>query len=139
MSLLGFIRKEPAVITGLLSAGLGVGASLGLHLSAHQVTEVTGTVTALTGFIVRGKVTPAAPLDTRLASIERLLAGLAKETPAGVNLANTLAATFDPKIAPEVAKVGAEAASAAAEAEAEFQRQLAVVTAPPVVEPPTTS
>ncbi len=52
------IRREPALVTALVSALIALGVSFGLNLSTDQVGTIMAVVAALLGFFVRSQVTP---------------------------------------------------------------------------------
>ncbi len=59
-SILAFIRREPAVVTTVGAAILGLAVSFGLPLSFDQKTAIDAFLTVIAGVIVRSQVTPVA-------------------------------------------------------------------------------
>ena len=52
------IRREPALVTGLVSAVVALGTSFGLHLTDEQVGAITAVTVAVMAFVTRSQVTP---------------------------------------------------------------------------------
>ena len=57
------IRREPALVTGLLSALIALGTAFGLDLSAEQVGAITAVTVAVLAFVTRSQVTPVVKSD----------------------------------------------------------------------------
>jgi hypothetical protein len=53
-------RTEPALVLGLLQAGIALAVSFGLHLSPAQVGAITAVTAALLSVVTRSQVTPVA-------------------------------------------------------------------------------
>lgn len=58
-ALIDRIRREPALVTGAVSALIALGVAFGLELSGEQTGAIMAVVTAALGFVTRAKVTPA--------------------------------------------------------------------------------
>lgn len=56
--MLNLIRKEPALVTGLVSAAIALGVSFGLSLSSEQTGGILAFVVAVLAFVTRSQVTP---------------------------------------------------------------------------------
>lgn len=57
-ALLDRLKREPAILTTIATDALGVGADLGLHLSAAQQRGVYGVCSFVTALVIRAAVTP---------------------------------------------------------------------------------
>lgn len=88
-SIANFVRREPACITAVAGAGISVGAAFGLHLSAHQSQEVVGGAAALTGLLIRAKVTPNVSVESRLKAVEAAVAKFLAPTSVPVGSTST--------------------------------------------------
>lgn len=61
------IKREPALITGLVGALIAAGVAFGLDLSGDQTSAIMGVTVAVLAFVTRQQVTPAdKPHDDRL-------------------------------------------------------------------------
>lgn len=60
------IRREPALVTGLLSALIALATAFGLHLSAEQVGAITALAVAVLAFVTRSQVTPYSDVVARV-------------------------------------------------------------------------
>lgn len=56
----GIFGREPALILGLVQAGLALAVGFGLNLDGQQVALIMGFAAALVSVIVRQRVTPNA-------------------------------------------------------------------------------
>ena len=77
--MLALIRREPALVTGLVLALIGVVSAFGLHISDDQkaaVVALVGSVLAIVGAVqVRSQVTPTPkPKRTQVGAIDPLYA-----------------------------------------------------------------
>ena len=52
------IRREPALVTGLVAATIALVISFGLELSKEQVGAILAFVAAILAFVTRSQVTP---------------------------------------------------------------------------------
>jgi|TARA_Y100000034_G_scaffold129502_1_gene186101 hypothetical protein len=52
------IRKEPALVSGLVSAALALAISFGAGLSTDQVGAIMAIATAILALLVRSQVSP---------------------------------------------------------------------------------
>jgi hypothetical protein len=59
-SILAFIRREPAVVTTVGAAVLGLAVSFGLPLTLDEKASIDAFLTVIAGVIVRSQVTPVA-------------------------------------------------------------------------------
>jgi hypothetical protein len=57
------IRREPALIVGLIEALLVLAVAFGLDLTAEQMAAIVAVATVLGGLVVRSQVTPVAELE----------------------------------------------------------------------------
>jgi hypothetical protein len=57
------IRREPALIVGLIEALLVLAVAFGLNLTAEQTAAIVAVATVLGGLVVRSQVTPVAELE----------------------------------------------------------------------------
>jgi hypothetical protein len=57
------IRREPALIVGLIEALLVLAVAFGLDLTAEQTAAIVAVATVLGGLVVRSQVTPVAELE----------------------------------------------------------------------------
>lgn len=62
MKFLNWLRSEPAVIAGIIQAGIAVAAAFGFKLSPDQVAAVTGAAALILAQTVRASVTPSVKL-----------------------------------------------------------------------------
>ena len=53
------MKTEPAVITALVAAVLGLAAAFGLPLTQEQTAAVMAVVTILVGLVTRSRVSPS--------------------------------------------------------------------------------
>lgn len=60
-SILDSIRKEPALVTGAVSALIALGVAFGLNLDGQQTGAIMALVTAALAFVTRSQVTPVEP------------------------------------------------------------------------------
>ena len=72
------IRREPALVTGLVAATIALGISFGLELSKEQVGAIMAFVAAILAFVVRQQVTPYVDVVERAVDGE-VVAGPANE------------------------------------------------------------
>ena len=52
-------KAEPAILLGLLNAGLALAVGFGLHVTPEQVGLINAFVAAVLAFVTRSQVTPA--------------------------------------------------------------------------------
>jgi len=52
------LRTETALVLGLVQAGIALGASFGLRLSADQIGTIMAVVAAMLALVARSQVTP---------------------------------------------------------------------------------
>ena len=52
------VRREPALVSGLVAAVIALVVSFGLELSPEQIGSIMAVVAALLAFVVRSQVTP---------------------------------------------------------------------------------
>ena len=52
------VRREPALVSGLVAAVIGLGVSFGLELSKEQVGAIMALVVSILAFVTRRQVTP---------------------------------------------------------------------------------
>lgn len=69
MSIVSWLKNEPALVTSVLGAAAAVGASFGVNFTPDQVKAAFGAVSVVVGLIVRSRVSPvvkvvAQPLPT---------------------------------------------------------------------------
>lgn len=57
-TILDRIRREPALVTGAVSALIALGVAFGLDLSGEQTGAIMAVVTAVLAFVTRSQVTP---------------------------------------------------------------------------------
>lgn len=55
---MGWWNREPAVLLGLLNAGLALGVGFGLPMTPSQATLLNAFMAALLGFVTRSQVSP---------------------------------------------------------------------------------
>lgn len=55
---MNLIRREPALVVSLASAGLALGMAFGLPVSVAQAGAIAAVLQIITGLIVRANVTP---------------------------------------------------------------------------------
>lgn len=77
-ALANVVRREPAIIITVATAGLGLAASNGLHLNVQETREVYAAAATIGGFLVRSAVTPT---SSQLGKITALEARVAKLEP----------------------------------------------------------
>lgn len=58
-SILDRIRREPALVTGAVSALIALGVAFGLNLTGEQTGAIMAVTTAVLAFVTRSQVTPA--------------------------------------------------------------------------------
>lgn len=58
MSILDRIRREPALVTGLVSAGIALLVAFGLELTGEQTGAIMAVVVAVLAVVTRSQVTP---------------------------------------------------------------------------------
>lgn len=63
--MLNIIKREPALVSGLIAAIIALVTAFGMHLSEEQVGGIMAVVAALLAFITRSQVTPVAMLRQR--------------------------------------------------------------------------
>lgn len=61
------IRREPALVTGLVSAVVALVTSFGLHLTDEQVGAITAVTIAIMAIVTRSQVTPAVDVVAQVA------------------------------------------------------------------------
>ena len=86
--ILACVRREPALVTGLLSALIALATAFGLHLSAEQVGAITAVTVAILAFVTRSQVTPSTDVVARVTHADvgtdlELVAGPAHPAPTG--------------------------------------------------------
>ena len=52
------VRREPALVSGLVAAVIALVVSFGLELSPEQIGSIMAVTSALLAFVVRSQVTP---------------------------------------------------------------------------------
>jgi len=62
VSLWTLVRREPALVVGLIDAGLVLGTTFGLHLSAAQTGAIDSLLALVSGLVIRSQVSPVASL-----------------------------------------------------------------------------
>ncbi|MBO9523903.1 MAG: hypothetical protein J7518_20405 [Nocardioidaceae bacterium] len=62
-ALLALIRREPAVVTGLVQALLALLIAFGVELSAKQTGAILAVSAAVLALVVRARVQPVKPQD----------------------------------------------------------------------------
>ena len=79
------IRREPALVTGLVSAVIALGAAFGLDLSGEQTGAIMAVTAAVLAVVTRQSVTPNADVQavTDDSSPTGVAAGPAAEAPTG--------------------------------------------------------
>ena len=58
------LKREPALVLGLVGALIALGAAFGLDLSKEQTGAITATVVAVLAVVTRQSVTPNATVQT---------------------------------------------------------------------------
>lgn len=61
MSIVDRIKKEPALVSGLVAAVIALGVSFGLDLSEEQIGAIMAVTAAVLALVVRSQVSPKAP------------------------------------------------------------------------------
>jgi hypothetical protein len=61
------IRREPAIVAGVISAIIAVIAAFGLDVSAEATAAILGLAAVIVAIIVRSQVVPAAAVPARVA------------------------------------------------------------------------
>ena len=59
-SIIDRVRREPALVSGLVTAVLALAVSFGLDLTEEQVGSILAVVAAVMALVVRQQVTPTA-------------------------------------------------------------------------------
>ena len=77
-TILDRIRREPALVTGLVAATIALGVSFGLELSGEQTGAIMALVVAILAFVTRQQVTPVVDVVERLDGTE-VVAGPAND------------------------------------------------------------
>jgi len=60
-------KSEPALLTSVVAAAIGVAVAFGVHLTDVQISAITGLFTVLAGLVVRSQVTAPANLPAPVA------------------------------------------------------------------------
>ena len=63
-SIIDRLKREPALILGLIGALFALGAAFGLDLSTEQTGAITAAVVAVLAIVTRQSVTPNATVQT---------------------------------------------------------------------------
>jgi hypothetical protein len=79
------IKREPALLLGLLAAGFALAASFGLELSKEQTGSITAVVVAILALVTRQNVTPNVSVAAKEGPppADALVAGPAADVPDG--------------------------------------------------------
>ena len=77
-TILDRIRREPALVTGLVGAVIALGVSFGLELSGEQTGAIMALVSAILAVVTRQQVTPYTNVVERLDGSE-VVAGPAND------------------------------------------------------------
>ena len=59
-SIIDRVRREPALVSGLVTAAIALAVSFGLDLTEEQVGSILAVVAAVMALVVRQQVTPTA-------------------------------------------------------------------------------
>ena len=59
-SIIDRVRREPALVSGIVTAVLALAVSFGLDLTEEQVGSIQAVVAAVMALVVRQQVTPTA-------------------------------------------------------------------------------
>lgn len=78
-SIITAIRKEPALVSGFVSAVIALAIAFGLNLSTEQVGAIMALVAAGLAIITRSQVTPNASVLERATSEGQVIAGPAND------------------------------------------------------------
>lgn len=76
MSILTWVKREPAVLITLASAGVAAGAVMGFHLNPTETKEVYSVSATVAALLVRHTVTPTSRTGTSIAALEARIAAL---------------------------------------------------------------
>ena len=77
-TILDRIRREPALVTGLVAAVIALGVSFGLDLSGEQTGAIMALTSAILAVVTRQQVTPYADVVEQLDGTE-VVAGPAND------------------------------------------------------------
>ena len=77
-TILDRIRREPALVTGLVGAVIALGVSFGLELSGEQTGAIMALVSAILAVVTRQQVTPVVDVVEQLDGTE-VVAGPAND------------------------------------------------------------
>ena len=77
-TILDRIRREPALVTGLVGALIALGVSFGLELSGEQTGAIMALVSAILAVVTRQQVTPYVDVVEQLDGTE-VVAGPAND------------------------------------------------------------
>lgn len=81
--ILDLLRREPAALSGIVTALITLGAAFGLQLSGEQTSAITAFVALLSSLIVRLLVTPTSATAAETTSDGTTVAGPASPIPDG--------------------------------------------------------